>query len=242
VHHGGVPLRLRRPAALLVTASLALALTACTSEDADPTATQAALPRNVVQPGAPGEDSVRLDPTAMPSVVLPQHTEADVAFVQGMIGHHAQAIVMTALVPDRSEHPDLELFVQRMDISQVAEIEQMQEWLRVRGEDVPAWDPVFGAQGGHADGSSLHGDDLMPGMLTDEQVEELAAAEGTEFDRLFLEYMTQHHDGARRMVQELFEAGGGEEIEVFQLANHIESDQSIEMDRMAAMYAELPAR
>lgn len=234
-----------RPLRTTVAATLALAclaLSACSEDEGTEAAPAASRAPNVVQPGAPGEDSVTLDATVMPSVAPAPHTEADVAFMQDMVGHHAQAIVMTALVPDRSDNADLELFVERMDITQVSEIEQMQQWLEDRGEEVPAWDPVFGAQGGHSDGMMMMDEgELMPGMADEAEMAALEAATGEEFDRLFIELMTRHHQGAITMVQELFAAGGGEEMMVFQLAGHIESDQNIEIDRMRTMLAELDA-
>lgn len=234
-----------RPLRTAVTAALAVAclgLAACSDSDDDASAAPSAQRApNVVQPGAPGEDSVRLDATVMPSVAPAPHTEADVAFMQDMVNHHAQAIVMTSMVEERSDNDDLRLFVERMDITQVGEIELMQQWLEDRGEDAPAWDPVFGAQGGHSDGMMMMDGDLMPGMATEDEMAELEAAEGEEFDRLFIELMTRHHQGAITMVQELFAEGGGEEMNVFQLAGHIESDQNIEIDRMRTMLAELDA-
>jgi len=233
-----------RPLRTAVAATFAIAcLTLAACSDAE----QAAAPTgerapNVVQPGAPGEDSVTLDATVMPSIAPVEHTEADVAFMQDMVGHHAQAIVMTGMVAERSENEDLELFVERMDITQVTEIEQMQEWLEDRDEEVPAWDPVFGDQGGHSDGMTMMGEgDLMPGMAGEDEMAELAAASGEDFDRLFIELMTRHHRGAITMVQDLFAQGGGEEMMVFQLAGHIESDQNIEIGRMQGMLAEMDA-
>lgn len=231
-----------RPLGALGVAALVVVLAGCTAEpEQEAAAPERAL--NVVQPGAPGEDSVVLDPTVVPSVVAVPHTEADVAFMQDMIGHHAQAIVMTSLVEDRSEDEQLKLFVERMDISQVDEITQMQNWLTERGEDAPEWDPVFGDQGGHSDMDMGMGTDdaSMPGMATPEELDRLEAASGEEFDRLFLQMMTRHHQGALTMVEELFEAGGGEETTIYALTTHIVGDQGIEMDRMAGMLAELDA-
>ncbi|MGJ7441779.1 DUF305 domain-containing protein [Aquipuribacter sp. MA13-6] len=228
----------------MVTATLAVAclgLAACSDGDDAVAAPSTQRAPNVVQPGAPGEDSVKLDATVMPSVAPAPHTEVDVAFMQDMIGHHAQAIVMTSMVQERSENESLQLFVERMDITQVGEIEQMQDWLEDKGEEVPAWDPVFGAQGGHSDGMMMMDGDLMPGMATEDEMAALEAATGEEFDRLFIELMTRHHEGAITMVQELFAEGGGEEMMVFQLAGHIESDQNIEIDRMRTMLAEMDA-
>lgn len=228
------------PVLLAALAGLVLAVSSCSSSDEAP---EAAPAPTVLQAGAPGESSRPVDPSDVPTQTGAPHTEADVAFVTDMVGHHAQAVVMTSMVADRSDDPELEEFVLRMDVSQVAEIEQMQTWLETRGEEVPAWDPVFGAQGGHPDG--MAGMDMgsadMPGMATQEQLDALEAASGEEFDRLFLTMMTAHHQGALAMVDELFAAGGGEETEVFQIASHVVSDQGIEMERMASMLAELDA-
>lgn len=235
-HH---PLRTLAAATL---AMLSLVLAGCSDTGAADEAAAGPRAATIVKPGAPGERSRVLDPDEVPSVPAVPHTGADVEFVQAMIGHHAQAVVMTALVPERSEHEQLELFVGRMDITQVSEIEQMQQWLEAREEDAPEWDPVFGAQGGHPDGMDTSGEGAsMPGMATPEQVEELAAASGEDFDRLFLQLMTQHHLGALEMVDALYADGGGGEPEVFQIASHVQSDQNIEMDRMAVMLAEIDA-
>jgi uncharacterized protein (DUF305 family) len=80
----------------------------------------------------------------------------------------------------------------------------------------------------------------MPGMLTSEEMAQLAAAKGPEFDRLFLEFMIKHHDGALAMVNELFSvAGAGEEPEIFAFASDVDADQRIEIDRMSAMLLEI---
>lgn len=229
-----------RPALVVALAGLALALSACSSSDEAPEAEAAPT---VLQAGAPGESSRPVDPGSVPTETGAAHTEADVEFVTDMVGHHAQAVMMTSMVADRSDDPELEEFVLRMDVSQVAEIEQMQRWLEARDEEVPAWDPVFGAQGGHPDGMAGMdmGGEQMPGMASQAQLDALEAASGEEFDRLFLQTMTAHHQGALAMTDELFAAGGGEENEVFQIASHVVADQGIELERMAAMLAELGA-
>jgi uncharacterized protein (DUF305 family) len=162
------------------------------------------------------------------------HTQADVDFMQGMIAHHAQAIVMTGLVAGRSSRPDVQLLARRIDISQAEEIEIMQRWLAERGEEVPGTDDPHAHHGGH------HGhENLMPGMLSEEELARLAASRGPEFDRLFLEYMIRHHEGALVMVQELFAAGGGQDSEMFQFASHVDGDQRIEIARMHRMLGQM---
>lgn len=191
---------------------------------------QAPPPPPLVQPGAPGEPSRII--TAREAVDLSQvgYTEADVQFMQGMIAHHAQALEMTALLRPRSSREDMQKLALRIDVSQADEIGMMQEWLRSRGEDVP--DP----SAHHA-----HGTRLMPGMLTQEQMGRLAEEKGAAFDRLFLEFMIQHHEGALVMVKELFAVpGAGQESEIFGFTSDVNADQLMEIDRMRNMLKELP--
>jgi uncharacterized protein (DUF305 family) len=144
--------------------------------------------------------------------------------MQGMIGHHAQAIEMTDLLATRTQSEDMRKLAQRIDVSQTDEIKMMEEWLKRRGAPLP--DP-------HA---HHHGGKLMPGMLTAEEMGRLAAAKGDAFDRLFLEFMIKHHEGALVMVQELFAtSGAGQEPEVFAFANDVDADQRMEIDRMRFM-------
>jgi uncharacterized protein (DUF305 family) len=142
-----------------------------------------------------------------------------------MIGHHAQALEMTALVPSRTTREDVRLLAKRIEVSQADEIEMMQRWLEVRGKAVPD------LHAHHAPGALL-----MPGMLTEEEMGRLAAAKGGVFDRLFLESMIEHHEGALAMVKELFAtAGAGQEPEIFAFASDVESDQQVEITRMVGM-------
>ena len=150
-----------------------------------------------------------------------------------MIPHHAQALEMTGLVASRSDWADLSQLSLRIEVSQRDEIAQLERWLRDRGEEVPDSDAH-----GHA---ATAGDQvLMPGVLNEEEFAELEAASGAEFDRLFLQYMIRHHQGALQMVAELFSSSdGGQVPEIFQLAQHIDSDQRIEISRMTGMLAQL---
>lgn len=213
---------------LLLLAMVAAVVSACTGSvdtaDAD-------APR-VIQPGAPGDPGRELTSEEVEELDIqpPPHTQLDVTFMRGMIIHHAQALEMTSLVPDHSALKDLSLFAERMEISQRDEIALMTSWLTARGEEVP---DIKSAQTHHAHGES------MPGMLTDAELAELRAASGHKFDRLFLTFMQRHHEGALQMVSELFEAGGGEEPQVFQFANHVDADQRIELGRIAEMLADV---
>jgi uncharacterized protein (DUF305 family) len=186
-------------------------------------------PAPIVQPGAPGQPSRVITAEKATDTSGIRFTEADVRFMQGMIGHHAQALEMTALVADRTADPDLRKLALRIEISQADEIEMMESWLTARGQALP--DP-------HAH----HGPDhaRMPGMLTAAEMARLAAATGVEFERLFLEFMIKHHDGALVMVKDLFSSpGAGQEPEIFAFASDVEADQFMEIRRMAAMLKEL---
>lgn len=201
---------------------LALGLTACTV-GTDPAPTDP-----VVQLGAPGEPNRTLSPDEAAGLEAPAHVEEDVVFMRNMIDHHSQAIVMTGFVDERTDDRDIRLLAERMRISQEDELDQMAQWLQDRAQPL--------REDGH-DGHGADGHD-MPGMLTEEQLARLEAAEGTAFDRLFLEYMIQHHQGALEMVEELYSTGGGQEPGVDQFARHVESDQGIEIARMQEMLAE----
>jgi uncharacterized protein (DUF305 family) len=168
----------------------------------------------------------------------PRWSPADIAFMQGMIGHHAQALRMTALVPGRSARADVRLLAERIEAGQRSEIAQMRQWLRTRGLDTAAMAGQHQHQ--HAGGADDHG--MMPGMLTEPQFEALAAATGAGFDRLFLESMIRHHEGAVTMVATLFFTNGaGQEPEVFRLASDVDADQRAEIARMRAMLGAPPA-
>jgi uncharacterized protein (DUF305 family) len=219
--------------------AVAVLLAACSTATADDLDEVADGPR-VIQPGAPGEPSRELTPGEVAALDLEiAHTPADVAFMQGMIGHHVQALRMTRLVPDRTQREDIPLFAARMDLSQEDEIALMQRWLEERDEQVPSL--LAGHEHDGYDGGADADADLMPGMLTEAELAELEAATGEEFDRLFLESMIRHHLGALQMVDELYAAGGGEELEIARFARHVYADQDIELGRMYAMLAELDA-
>ena len=183
----------------------------------------------LVQPGAPGEATRVITATEAADTSRIQPTATDVRFMQGMIGHHAQALEMTALMPSRTNREDMRLLARRIELSQADEIAMMQCWLRARGHSVP-----------DAHAHHDHGAALMPGMLTPDEMRRLEAATGKEFDRLFLESMIRHHDGALTMVNDLFStAGAGQEPELFAFASDVDADQRIEIDRMSALLLEI---
>ena len=185
-------------------------------------------PPPIVQPGAPGEASRIIDRKAAESLTSPGHTPGDVTFMQGMIGHHAQAIEMVELLKTRTNSDDMRKLAERIAVSQTDEMKMMREWLEARGAELP------GDHAHHAPGAR------MPGMLTPEEMAKLAAAKGPEFDELFLEYMIRHHEGAIIMVRELFATpGAGQESEIYTFASDVVADQRMEIARMAAMLKEL---
>ena len=170
-------------------------------------------------------------PARAPSA--PAFTPADVSFMQGMIGHHAQALVMAAMAPTHGASPQVRLFCEKVIISQRDEIVFMQRWLRERRQTVPDPDAHMDMDM-EMDGHSMR----MPGMLTPAQMKQLDKARDTTFDRLFLTFMIQHHEGALTMVADLFKSpGAGQAAEIFGYATNVDTDQRAEIERMQAMLA-----
>jgi len=241
-------LTLERAQAWIVSASVCIALAGCAGtpgavpSDSPLTGDPAGVgqPSVAVQPGAPGQDARRLAPGEMTTARLP-HTEADIRFMQHMILHHMQAIEMSRLVPERTSRPELLLLARRIDRSQDDEIALMARWLQERGEEVPAAAGDIVEQGPHAHHAAHAAGDpegpaLMAGMLTEAQFAELRVARDEDFDRLFLELMIYHHEGAIKMVRELFAShGAAQDTEIFQFANHVGADQQAEIDRMRSL-------
>ncbi len=163
---------------------------------------------------------------------LTGYHEADVHFMTGMIGHHAQALVMSGFAPDNGASPSIQILCARIINAQQDEINVMQAWLRDRGLEVPEVHIEDGRLMVHGPEHAMH----MPGMLTPEQLEELRHARGPDYDRLFLKYMIQHHQGAVTMVDQLFATDGAALDDfVFKLASDIQADQNSEVKRMELM-------
>jgi uncharacterized protein (DUF305 family) len=159
---------------------------------------------------------------ALPATAGPGYTVADVHFMQMMIGHHAQALLMTELAPGRGADGRLLRLAQKIDISQRDEIDMMRQWLADRGQAVPTDAHVHSMQ--------------MPGMVTEAQLAQLAASRGNEFDRLFLRLMIQHHDGAVEMVDALFASpGAAQDSDIFRFATDVSADQLDEIGVMQHM-------
>lgn len=180
------------------------------------------------------------------------YTQADIDFMSGMIHHHAQAITMSRMAPSHQASPAVQRLTARIINAQTDEITLMQMWLTDRNQSPPTVDSTgkvtmghaghvmpAGAMAGH-DMSAMGGMPAMPGMLSDAQMKELEAARGSEFDRLFLTFMIQHHRGAVSMVRSLFEArGAGQDETIFKFASDVEVDQSTEIKRMMSMMLEM---
>ena len=180
----------------------------------------------IIQPGAPGDSARELSAEEAIEIAVTSHSPDDVQFMQDMIPHHNQAMQMAELVTDRTNRPELNDVAGRINVSQEDEIKFMQQWLRERGERVP--EPTA-----H---EAMHTSHKMAGMASPEQMSELAQSEGTAFDRLFLELMITHHEGAVTMVEELLEQpGSAYDPVLFDFTTDVTNDQSTEIERMNAL-------
>lgn len=209
---------------LLGTAALALALSACGDDSSAPTTEPAGTPAPVLRPGAPGEPAASGDG----EVPRDSWTDADAAFMQMMIPHHGQALVMSDLAPDRASSTEVLRLAERIRAAQGPEIIAMASWLD--GRDLPV--PKAAEDASHWD-HAAHGHDGMTGMLTPQQLEELEAADGPAFDRLFLEGMIRHHQGAIDMSTDV--ARTGSDRQVAELSTDIISGQQAEIDIMRGL-------
>jgi len=164
------------------------------------------------------------------------YSDADVDFMSGMIPHHAQAVIMAGWAPTHGARQDVAVLCERIVVAQRDEIHMMQGWLRDRGLPVP--DEHSTLMHMKMPNGMVH-DMLMPGMLTDDEMAALDKSRGPEFDRLFLEGMIKHHQGAIDMVEVLLKSYGGAQDEtVFKFSNDVYADQNIEIDRMKQMLEE----
>lgn len=178
------------------------------------------------QPDAHQHHVAGMAPVKVPAGAL--YTEADVRFMQGMIAHHAQAIHMSRMAAARGADPRVLRFATKIDQSQIAEIFLMQDWLRRNGQQAPdtsSWRTM-----------------QMPGMLTSQQLAQLDAARGASFDRLFLDLMIQHHEGALKMVEDLFASWrNAQDVDVSVFANDVKTVQTAEIGVMLQMLDEMPS-
>jgi uncharacterized protein (DUF305 family) len=184
-----------------------------------------ALAQRGGMPGMPGMDMGH-------EIVIPKgalYTKADVEFMQGMIAHHAQAIVMSRMAESHGANPQVLKLSNKIDQSQIPEIRIMQLWLQRNNQFAP-------------DTSSWH-HMMMAGMLTAAQLKELDEAKGVNFDRAYLRLMIQHHAGALKMVDDLFNAPlAGQEVDVNVFANDVVTAQTAEIGIMQKLLTQLPAK
>ena len=181
----------------------------------------------IVQPGAPGQANRLITADEAANLANLEYSLGDIQFLQGMIPHHAQAKEMSALAEGRTNTDSVLAVAARITASQDDEIAMMQGWLTDRGLEAPAQD--------------VHHDpefERMPGMLSDEEMDELTAASGPEFDRLYLEYMIDHHQGALDMVEMLLDQqGSAQDPLLFEFTSDVTSDQTSEIERMDTLLA-----
>jgi uncharacterized protein (DUF305 family) len=209
-------------------------------------AVSGAIALSVVLAACGGEDTTAIEPgagavsppttsspegTDVAADVSAEHNEADVAFVQGMIPHHRQAIEMSELAADRAESEEVTALADQISAAQGPEIETMTTLLEAWGEEVPEDTSMEGMDHGGTDAGG------MSGMMTREQMEQLGAGEGADFDRMFLQMMISHHEGAIQMAQ--VEQGEGENSQAVELAEEIEAAQTEEIMQMQELLQSL---
>ena len=181
----------------------------------------------IIQPGAPGQQSRLITAEEASALAGMEYSLGDIQFLQGMIPHHAQAKEMSALAESRTNNEAILAVAARITLSQDDEIAMMQGWLGDRGLEVTAEDA-------HHQSGFMR----MAGMLTDEEMAALAAARGSEFDRLYLEKMIQHHQGALDMVEDLLDQRGSvQDPLLYEFTSDVTSDQTSEIERMVTLLA-----
>ena len=186
-----------------------------------------------------GRSAQESEPKARPDLVRQPYSQADIDFMAGMIPHHAQAVLIAGWAATHGARPDIRILCERMVIAQRDEIETMRNWLRDRGEMVPA----ANATHHRMKMNGVEHDMLMPGMLSPDELAALDKAPGAEWDRLFLTFMIRHHEGAIKMVDDLFASYGAlQDDDVYKLASDIYADQTIEIERMQKLLAGMEKR
>ena len=177
----------------------------------------------IIQPGAPGSTPVEVDAETAIDIANTSHTAADAEFMQGMIIHHHQALIMSRLAAPSTNNQEILDLAGRIDVSQEDEISFMQEWLKEREEKAP--NP--GA------GHNNHAHHKMIGMASPEEMDQLAKSKSTDFDRLFLQLMIAHHDGALEMVKDLKKFSGAAYDPILnEFVSDLVNDQGVEIERM----------
>lgn len=204
--------------ALAATTTAVLTLRSTGEGPADtPGADSTAMP--VIVPGRPGE-SARVTPGDQVDPVPQRHNSLDVWFVRMMIPHHTQALQMVALAPERAGRAEVRALADRVRASQIPEIQLLRGWLAARHLDPD--EPTAG-----------HEHESMPGMQSAAAMRRLAEARGEAFDRLFVDMMTVHHQGAITMATDLLKVGI--DPTVHQFATSVAVEQAVEIDRMRTL-------
>ncbi len=181
----------------------------------------------IIQPGAPGEPSKKLDEKAATNIANTSYIKADVKFLQGMIVHHEQAIIMSEMANQRTNNKTILDLAKRIDVSQKDEINFMESWLKQRNEYVDS------SHNDHHIHESHHMHMNMAGMATPKQLNDLSNSKSTDFDRLFLQLMITHHDGALEMVEELKKYPGNAYDPILnEFVSDLVNDQGVEIERM----------
>lgn len=201
----------------------AVAITGCGGAASQATTMAMPAPAEVTTAGAPRAKS--------------KNNAADVEFMQGMIAHHAQAVIMAGWAPTHGARQDIKILCERIVVGQADEIRLMQWWLREKGEEVPPAD----AKGMKMKMNGMEHEMLMPGMMTAEGLARLDSARGSDFDRLFLEAMIAHHAGALTMVEKLFGTPGAANDDlIYKMASDVYADQTTEIRVMENMLSTVP--
>ena len=181
----------------------------------------------IIQPGAPGELSKNLDPKMASNIADTSYIKADVDFLKGMIVHHEQAIVMAEMARKRTNNKTIVDLAKRIDVSQEDEINFMESWLAERNEK------ITGKRKSHHMESDMHAHMQMVGMASPQQLKDLSKSKSTDFDRLFLQLMIAHHDGALEMVRELKKFSGSAYDPILnEFIADLVNDQGVEIERM----------
>jgi uncharacterized protein (DUF305 family) len=221
-------------AAAIALCILSVASGACASTGATPGIASPAGVVRTLPAGDPPPDSPAA--RARADGGIPPYTEADVRFMQGMISHHAQAVVMSGYAPMNAAGNDIRILAERIAVAQADEMAFMRNWLQNRKQRLPGPLDPHADHAGMATSTAGSAAPMMPGMLTAAQLTELSNATGPTFDRLFLRYMIQHHQGALAMLRELFSArGAAQDDDIFKFASDVSADQSTEIERMESM-------
>ena len=187
----------------------------------------------IILPGAPGEESKNLNAEEATNIANTSYIDADVKFLQGMIVHHEQAILMSSMAGKRTNNKTIVNLANRIDASQEDEINFMESWLKDRDESVPEAESHHMMKDNDKAHHNMHMHLNMVGMASQEQLKKLGDSNSTDFDRLFLQLMIAHHDGALEMVKDLKKFSGATYDPILnEFVSDLVNDQGVEIERM----------